>query len=283
MASSYAGTLPAARRAMIARAAVLAAVVGCNSHPHAPPQAQPGPAAKAELDSAVSAAVTDANQRIVTRQRAVKAWASVSVPGADAAPCASMPRLDLHVDGFQTGSHAAEKIAVIASADEIAGKPDSSLPPEVAKDLADIKRAGRSAPAPLGWSTIDYTTDEFPFEAGPRAQAFQYAIAELLQGGDTSLLAKGVAELHGEELILIVQERTRAEVAHGTFTAGSMAGVALLWSYERGAVICAGHFEASNTSGEFRGTRGQIENLPEEEVKVRAYSAAAASLRALPG
>jgi hypothetical protein len=227
----------------------------------------------------LTALVADANASILARQRAVKGWPSIKVPGADAPACPSAPEIKTWVDGFGLGSSEARKSMVILTADEIAGRLDSSLDPSIAKDLAAIDRAGRGVKAPLEWATIDYTTDEFPFKAGPRGEAFQYALAEYRQRGDAAALEKGKKALASDELVIVAEKRVRVRVEGSTFTPGSIAGVALLWSYSKRAVVCADRFEATTTSDEFRASKDQVKRMPEEEVEVNAFRVAAATLR----
>ncbi len=265
---------------------LLALSIGCNGPAHDRGHEvthDPPRQSAAEQDPAFQAAVADANKQIVVRQKAVKGWASVAIPDdGKARACPRAPRVDVQVNGFRTGTTEAKKTMTILSADEIAGKPDSSLPPEIAGDMAKITAAGRGAPAPLGWATIDYTTDEFPFSPGPRAVAFQYGIGALkLDGYSPAKLQEAKDELTRDELILVVEERQRTEVNSGTFRGGAMRGVALLWSYKDAAFVCAGRFSAQSESAEFRGTQGQVEQMPEEEVEMRAFGNAAASLRQL--
>lgn len=238
---------------------------------------------QAPLDPTVAVVVTDANKRIIARQRAVKSWSSVAVPSKDAKACAQATTIKTWVDGFGMGSSEARKSMVIESADEIARKLDSSVAPSIAKDLAMVKQAGRGGSSPLGWAQIDYSTDEYPFEGGPRAKAFQYAFATARQGGakDKAAFDKALDELKKDEVILVAQHRTRSKVEGKTFTPGFIDGVAFLWSYEKGAFLCAGRFEATNTSDEFRASKDQMNRLPEEEVEIRAFVNGAASLRQL--
>jgi hypothetical protein len=259
---------------------ILAISIGCNGPAHDGVRGKQNQV-HAEQEPGFQAVVSDANRRIVARQAAVKAWASVAIR-EDGKPCTRAPKVDVQVNGFRTGTATAKKTMVILSAAEIAGKPDPSLPPDVAGELAKIKAGGRGAPAPLGWATLDYTTDEFPFSPGPRAVAFQYGIGALeLDGYTAAGLEQAKDELTRDELILVTEDRVRAEVNGESFRGGAMRGVALLWSYHDAAFVCAGRFTARSEAAEFSGSKGQVEQMPEEEVELRAFSNAAAGLREL--
>ncbi|HEY4178833.1 MAG TPA: hypothetical protein VGM90_18430 [Kofleriaceae bacterium] len=221
--------------------------------------------------------------KIEARQNVIKAWRTISVDGTE--PCPHAPAAPpLHVNGFRTGSFEAEKSMTMVTAAEIDGKPDPSLPPDVAKDMMTVSAAGRGAPAPNGWAEIDYTTDALPFQAGPIAKKLQYEVRKLSMGESTMEPAKLPSLLAGSELVLVVEEQVRPAVnneAH-TFTPGALRGTALLYSYDTGAVLCAGKFLAQNEKDSFEGDQAQVETLPEEELELLAYRAAVASLHETP-
>jgi hypothetical protein len=259
---------------------LLSGLAGCESKERAATSSNSvGAAAQVVLP----AAVADANTKIVARQKAVKGWRSVAVPNASAGPCRDAPRQpDLSVNGFRTGTSAASKTMSIVAASELAGAPDPSLPPDVAADLAKVNAAGRGD-WPLGWSELDYTTDEYPFNAGPIAKAYQFEVRKLQMRESTKDPKQLISMLSGNELVLVVDKQTRPEVHHDsqTFTPGTMSGVALLWSWDSGSVVCSGRYEASNESKSFEASKDQVGALPEEELELLALRAGASSLRAL--
>jgi len=229
--------------------------------------------------------LAEANARIAARQKAVKGWKSVAVPSASAPPCAvAPPAPKLVVTGFRMGTTQARKTMTILPASEIEGAPDPSLPPDIARDLAKVNAAGRGI-GPLGWAEIDTTTDEYPFQAGPIAKVFQYEVRKIAMHESTADPKQLRALLAGKELVLVAESQARAEVhkeSH-TFSGGAMTGTALLWSFDDGAVVCAGTFDAANEAKSFEASPGQVDVLPEEELELLAYRSAVARLRALGG
>lgn len=256
-------------------------LAGCDERSKTRKAEVPHVSAKVPDEPALVDAAAKANKQIIARQAAVKAWSQVKVPALEAAACPQAPKVRSTVNGFKTGLQQARKTMSLLSAGEVEGEGDPSLSADMAEAMRSTRRAERSAPAPWGWATVDYTTEEYPFKAGPRAEAFQYIFAEAALDSKYSLLEKGLAELQGDELVLIAQSRLRTEVSDKTFTGGAILGVALLWSYAQNRFICAGRFEAAITSEKFTGSKGQIEALPEQEVELHAFENAIAGLRQL--
>jgi hypothetical protein len=266
--------------ALAGLASVALGAAGCKRYPREGAD-RDTPAAKVSLPPEVLA---ELNARILARQRTVKAWQAVSIADG-AAPCPTPPAApSAVVTGFRTGTDHVKGTMEIVSAAELAGKPDPSLPPDVAADMLKISAAGRKAPAPNGWAEMDYTTDELPFRAGPIASAVQLEVRKLAMGQGTVVPADLRKRLGGRELVLVVDQQTRPFVntEARTFTPGTMAGVALLYSYDAGAVACAGRFRAKNEASKFEADKGQAVGIPEEELQLLAYRDAIAHLVALP-
>jgi hypothetical protein len=266
-------------------------VAACNSHGGSSgtsaSRATSGTAALADTDVELSDVklsadfVKDANARIIERQHAVKAWGSIAVP--DSGVCASAPTPPTaRADGFGLGTSEAKKTMTIVTAAELTGAPDPSLPAGVAAELAKINAAGRGAGS-NAWVQMDYTSDDFPFAPGPVATAFQLEVGKLAIGQTQKTQPEMLALLTGKELVLVVDAQRRSDVddeAH-TFTAGTMAGTALLWSYDDHRVICAGHFDVTNRSTEFQAGKAQVNRMPQEELELLAFRDAALHLHAV--
>lgn len=266
----------------VALAGLVIAAVACKRSSHFDDVApNPGPS-KVVTPSLPADVLAKANARIEARQRAIKAWRTVSLDGS--APCTQAPPAPaLDVNGFKTGTTDAQKTMTMLTAAEIDNKPDPSLPPDLAADLATVAAAGRGAPAPDGWSEIDYTTNEFPFQAGPIAKTYQYEVRKLSMGMSTESPPSLPRLLAGKELVLVIEHQVRPEVDREAqrYTPGEVQGVALLWSYDDGAVVCSGRFDVTNQAAKFVATAGQISGLPDEELQLLAYRDATAKLHGL--
>ena len=194
---------------------VLVGLCACESKERAAPSSK---SVASATQVVLPGSVADANTKIVARQKAMKGWQSVAVPNASAGPCPDAPSPpDLSVNGFRTGTSAASKTMSIVTAAELAGAPDPSLPPDIAADLAKVNAAGRGD-WPLGWSELDYTTDEYPFDAGPIAKAYQFEVRKLQMHESTQDPKQLISMLSGNELVLVVDKQTRPEVHHDSHT-----------------------------------------------------------------
>ena len=271
------------RSSSLVAGVVVIASVGCksNHHTEAEPASGAMPVASRGRTEMPQEIVIKANDRIKERQRAIKAWASVEVP--DAGDCARAPAAPAtQTDGFRMASTEAKKTMEIISAAELAGAPDPSMSPDIAADLAKVNAAGRNMGS-NEWVQMDYTSDEFPFRAGPIASAFQLEAQTFAMGESRKKPAEILALLAGSELVLVVDAQRRTDVnreAH-TFTAGAMAGTALLWSYDDHRVVCAGHFNVTNHAKEFEASEAQLGGMPQDELELQAFHDAALHLHAV--
>lgn len=259
-------------------------LVACKAGEHSEPATSQKEPSK--LDELPAPLVADANAKITARQKAVKGWQSVTVPDESAPPCPSAPPPPpATVTGFKMGTYEASKTMSIVSATDLTGAPDPSFPPEVAADLAKMAAIGRGE-SKIGWSSIDYTDNDYPFQAGPIAKAYQYEVRKMQMGMDGAEKdpTKLMAGLAGSELVLVADKRVRPEVntAAKTFRPGMLSGVALLWSWDKAAIVCAGRFAVQNEAETFEADRAQVEGMPEEELNLLAYRAGVQALRAMP-
>ncbi len=261
--------------------ALLGLTVACRRE--SAPSTEKASGAEAATVAVPPELVREANTRISARQDAVKRWKSLALP-ASAAPCTvAPPPPKLNVNGFRTGTTEAEKTMSILTAAEVEGLPDPSLPEGIARDLATVAAAGRGL-GKLGWAEIDYTSNDYPFGSGPIAKRFQYALRKTTLDKRPVDTKELLALLTGRELILLITGQVRPVVnskAH-TYTVGTMSGTALLWSYDDGAIVCAGRFDAGNETETFTASAGQAQGLPKEELALLAYRNAATTLQALP-